>query len=69
MDEFAMLLTELDRCKAEFEHLQNDLSLATGTGRTDVAALQDAARRMSDIAARLEAVTRAIAKGTANGVH
>ncbi|MGL9620782.1 hypothetical protein [Bradyrhizobium sp. BWC-3-1] len=69
MDEFAMLLAELDRCKAEFEHLQKDLSLATGTGRTDVAALQDTARRMSGIAARLEAVTRAISKGTASGVH
>ncbi|MET4121993.1 hypothetical protein ABIB90_008251 [Bradyrhizobium sp. JR4.1] len=33
------------------------------------AALQHAARRMSGIAARLEALTRAISKGTASGVH
>ncbi|WP_314963413.1 hypothetical protein [Bradyrhizobium cosmicum] len=69
MDEFVMLLAELDRCKAEFQHLQNELNLATGAGPTDVAALQDTARRMSGIAARLEAVTRAISKGTASGVH
>src|SRR4051812_7251379 len=27
MDEIAMLLAELDRCKAEFQHLQNELNL------------------------------------------
>ncbi|WP_377829414.1 hypothetical protein ACFKHW_05540 [Bradyrhizobium lupini] len=69
MDEFAMLLSELDRCKAEFQHLQNELNLATAAGPTDIAALQDAARRMSGIAAHLEAVTRAISKGAASGVH
>ncbi|WP_247385609.1 hypothetical protein [Bradyrhizobium sp. 84] len=51
MDEFAMLLAELDRCKAEFQHLQNELNLATGAGPTDIVALQHAARRMSGIAA------------------
>ncbi|OSJ14401.1 hypothetical protein BST63_16820 [Bradyrhizobium canariense] len=69
MDEFVMLVAELDRCKAEFQHLQNELNPATGAGPTDIAALQDAARRISGIAARLEAVTRAISKGTASGVH
>ncbi|MCK1299566.1 hypothetical protein IVB33_29835 [Bradyrhizobium sp. 24] len=69
MDEFAMLIAELDRCKAEFQHLQNELNLATGAGPTDIVALQHAARRMSGIAARLEALTRAISKGTASGVH
>jgi len=50
MDEFAMLLAELDRCRTEFQHLQNELNLATGAGPTDIAALQHAARRMSGIA-------------------
>ncbi|MCK1408184.1 MULTISPECIES: hypothetical protein [unclassified Bradyrhizobium] len=44
------------RCKAEFQHLQNELNLATGAGPTDIVALQHAARRMSGIAARLEAL-------------
>lgn len=40
--------------------LQNEVNLATGSGPTDIVALQHAARRMSGIAARLEALTRAI---------
>ncbi|MGM4954248.1 hypothetical protein BjapCC829_48955 (plasmid) [Bradyrhizobium barranii] len=67
MDEFAMLLA--NRCRTEFQHLQNELNLATGAGPTDIAALQHAARRMSGIAARLESVTRAISNGTASGAH
>jgi hypothetical protein len=47
--------------------LQNEVNLATGSGPTDIVALQHAARRMSGIAARLEALTRAISKGTASG--
>ncbi|MBR0704583.1 hypothetical protein JQ599_32090 [Bradyrhizobium diazoefficiens] len=69
MDDFAMFLAELDRCKAEFKHLQNQLNVATGASPADIAMLQDVARRLSRVAARVEAVTRALSKGTAGGVH
>jgi hypothetical protein len=69
MDDFAMFLAELDRCRAEFKHLQNELDFATGAGPADRGALQDIGRRMSGIAARLEAVTRAISKAPASGGH
>jgi hypothetical protein len=55
MDDLAMLLAELERCKAEFEHLQTELNSPRGAGPVQPTTLQDLARRMSEIAARLEA--------------
>ncbi|WP_409190331.1 hypothetical protein [Bradyrhizobium sp. RDM4] len=69
MDDLAMLLAELERCKAEFKHLQTELNSPKGAGLVQPTTLQDLARRMSEIAARLEAATRAISKGPASGIH
>ncbi|WP_157643158.1 hypothetical protein [Bradyrhizobium sp. WSM4349] len=69
MDDLAMLLAELERCKAEFEHLQTELNSPRGAGPVQPTTLEDLARRMSEIAARLEAATRAISKGPVSGIH
>jgi hypothetical protein len=65
MDDFTMFLDELERCKAEFKHLQTELNSIAADG-ADVAVLHILARRMNDISARLEAVN---GKGPAGGAH
>ncbi|WP_409190849.1 hypothetical protein [Bradyrhizobium sp. RDM4] len=68
MNDLVMLNVELNRCKAHLRELQAELHFVLDAKPVDTLALGDVAKRTREVAARLEAVTCAILKGT-SGPH
>ncbi|WP_092236319.1 hypothetical protein [Bradyrhizobium sp. Gha] len=58
-----MLLTELDRCKAQLVAVQAELNELLIAKSVDAVAARDAAKRMAAAVIRFEAVTRALLSG------
>jgi hypothetical protein len=64
MSDLELLHVELVHCRVQLNELSAEVNLLLGATPTETSALEDAARRMRDIAERLEATTRAIAKAS-----
>ncbi|WOH59945.1 hypothetical protein [Bradyrhizobium sp. BWC-3-1] len=69
MNEVAMLNAELDRCKAELRDLNAKMSSISCTQPVDMTAVEDVARRIRQIAERVEVLTRTILHGPQAGTQ